>query len=358
MPDLSRVLRVVAIVRLRLDGFVAALVIVVLAATLLPCQGTGARVFGVLGTLAISALFFLQGARLSRDAILHGMTHWRLHAFIASTTFVLFPLLGLGLLMALPDLLPRPLWVGVLFVCALPSTVQSSIALTSIAQGNVAGAVCAATASNLTGIVLTPLLFGAMSSLHGNGINVMGIWQVLAQLLAPFVAGHLVRPWIGNWAERNRAVLAITDRGSILLVVYTAFSAAVTRGIWQQIPPVTLGVLTVVMACLLAGVLLTMILASRVLGFGDSDEAALVFCGSQKSLVSGVPIASVLVPSAAIGPILLPIMLYYPMQLVICAWLARRYQRRAAGSPVAGAVPHQSVRTAASGMIGDQVSNT
>jgi sodium/bile acid cotransporter 7 len=313
--------------RLPVDGFVLALLGVVLAATFLPCRGAGAQVFHMARTLAIAALFFLQGARLSRDAILQGMTHWRLHATIAATTFVLFPLLGLSLLMAFPHQLPRPLWLGVLFVCALPSTVQSSIALTSIAKGNVPGAVCSATASNIGGIVVAPLLFGAMSNLHGSGVDLMGVWQVLLQLLLPFTVGHLLRPRIGQWAERNRAVLSITDRGSILLVVYTAFSAAVMRGIWQQVPPMTLGVLAFLMVFLLGLVLLVTLLASRALGFDRVDEAALVFCGSQKSMVSGVPIASALVSGAAIGPILLPLMLYYPAQILVCAWMARRYAR-------------------------------
>jgi sodium/bile acid cotransporter 7 len=213
----------------------------------------------------------------------------------------------------------------VLFVCALPSTVQSSIALTSIAKGNVPGAVCSATVSNIAGIVLAPLLFGAMSNLHGSGADLMGVWQVLLQLLLPFTVGHLLRPWIGKWAERNRPLLSITDRGSILLVVYAAFSAAVVRGIWQQIPPAILITLAVIIVLLLALVLLVTALAARALGFDHEDEAALIFCGSQKSLVSGVPIASALVSSSTIGPILLPIMLYYPMQILVCAWIARRY---------------------------------
>jgi sodium/bile acid cotransporter 7 len=327
MPGVSFVLRTVRVGRLPVDGFVLALIGVVLTATFLPCRGTSAVAFHAAGTLAISALFFLQGARLSRDAILHGMTHWRLHSAIAATTFILFPLLGLSLLAAFPHLLPRPLWLGVLFVCALPSTVQSSIALTSIARGNVPGAVCSATASNIAGIAIAPLLFGAMSNLHGSGIDFRGVSQVALQLLLPFAVGHLLRPWIGGWAEHNRPLLSITDRSSILLVVYSAFSGAVVRGIWQQVPPMTLGVLALLLFLLLALVLLATLLASRALGLERGDEAALVFCGSQKSLVSGVPIASALVSGAAIGPMLLPIMLYHPMQLVVCAWIARRYAR-------------------------------
>jgi len=327
MSATSLVLRGGRTVRLPLDGFVMALFCIVLAATILPCRGASARAFHVAGILAIAALFFLQGARLSRDAVLRGMMHWRLHVAIGTTTFVLFPVAGLSLLAAFPHLLPYPLWLGVLFICALPSTVQSSIALTSIAQGNVPGAVCAATVSNIAGIVIAPLLFGAMANLHGNGIDLAGVWQILLQLLLPFTAGHLLRPWIGSWAERNRPLLSVTDRGSILLVVYAAFSAAVVHGIWQQTPLMLLAVLLLMMVLLLGLALMVTLLAARTLGLGRTDEAALVFCGSQKSLVSGVPIANALLSGAAIGPILLPIMLYYPIQLVVCASIAQRYAR-------------------------------
>lgn len=311
--------------RVRPDGFLLSLIGVVLTATLLPCDGQAARVFGALGSLAIASLFFLQGARLSRDAIVNGLTHWRLHLATASTTFVIFPLIGLGLKGLFPTALPPLPWLGVLFACALPSTVQSSIALTSIAKGNVAGAVCSATMSNVAGIFITPLLFGAMARLHGGLLDAHGIWHIILQLLVPFAAGHLLRPWIGAWAARNRAVLSVTDRSSILLVVYTAFSAAVAHGIWNQLPVRTLGILAFVMVLLLAAGLLTTIMASRALALCTEDEVAIVFCGSQKSLVTGVPMASALFSAASIGPLLLPIMIYYPLQLVVCAWLARRY---------------------------------
>ncbi len=317
----------------RLDGFVLALGGVVIASTIMPCDGEGARVFGALAKIATALLFFMQGARLSRDAIINGLTHWRIHSVTAATTFVIFPVIGLGLSLLLPTLLPPVLWKGVLFACALPSTVQSSIALTSIAEGNVAAAVCSATMSSLAGIVLSPLLFSMMSRLHGGGINADGIWQVILQLLVPFAVGHLSRPWIGAWAARNRAVLTVTDRGSILLVVYTAFSAAVVHGIWHQVPVATLGILGGVMALLLAGGLLITTMGGHAMALQRVDEIAVVFCGSQKSLVVGVPMASALLGSASVGPLLLPIMIYHPLQLVVCAWLARRYATMPAGMP-------------------------
>ncbi|HKM72768.1 MAG TPA: bile acid:sodium symporter, partial [Stellaceae bacterium] len=78
--------------RFQPDGFVLALIGTVAVATLLPCQGTSAVIFHALGSLAVASLFFLQGARLSRAALVAGAEHWRLHAAITSATFVLFPL--------------------------------------------------------------------------------------------------------------------------------------------------------------------------------------------------------------------------------------------------------------------------
>ncbi|HET7880904.1 MAG TPA: bile acid:sodium symporter family protein [Acetobacteraceae bacterium] len=325
-------MRFIAAVRLP-DPFVLSLVGVILAATLCPCSGALASIVHAAGVLAISSLFFLQGARLSRDAVVGGIMHWRLHATIAVATFILLPLAAVFLTVFFHRLLPQPFWVGVMFACALPSTVQSSIALTSMAEGNVAGAVCAATGSNLAGMVLTPVIFAALSRLHGGGASVRNVGLVIAELLVPFVIGHLLRPWIGHWAEQNRRLLSFTDRGSILLVVYSAFSAAVINGVWHNFPPATLLLLGLIMAVVLLVALAAILAACRTQQFGRADEVAAVFCGSQKSLVTGVPMANALFSGAAIGPSLIPIMIYYPMQLVVCAWLARRYANNRAIIP-------------------------
>jgi sodium/bile acid cotransporter 7 len=319
--------------RFQPNGFVLALLGTVAVATLLPCQGAGAEIFRALGSFAVALLFFLQGARLSRAALVAGAEHWRLHAATASATFIVFPLLGIGIWAIAPHALPRSLWSGVLFLCVLPSTVQSSIALTSIARGNVPAAVCSAAGSNLAGLFLTPILFGLVSGVHGNATSLAGIHQIVLQLLIPFVAGQVARPRIGEWAERNKSILSVTDRGSILLIVYTAFSASVVEGLWRRLPITTLVILALIVAMLLATALLIMISGSRFLRFDHADESALVFCGSQKSVVTGIPMASALIAGPALGLFVLPVMLYHSMQLLVCAWLARRYASRSDAPP-------------------------
>jgi solute carrier family 10 (sodium/bile acid cotransporter), member 7 len=275
-------------------------------------------------TAMIALMFFLQGARLAPRAALAAARHWRLHAAVLGSTFLLFPALGLTARAVAPGLLTPALWAGVLMLCVLPSTVQSSIAFTSIARGNVPAALCAATASNLLGILLTPLLAGLLLRTQG-GFSLHAVGDVVLQLMAPFAAGQLARPWIANWASNNRTLLGLVDRGSILLVVYVAFSEGVTHGIWHQLDVSTLATLLLLDAALLGAVLLSTAWISRLLGFDRADAITVVFCGSKKSLASGLPMASVLFAGQPVGLIILPLMLFHQIQLMACAALARRY---------------------------------
>ncbi|MBA2077119.1 MAG: bile acid:sodium symporter [Rhodanobacter sp. 68-29] len=315
------------------DRFTSALLLTVLLASVLPCRGDWATVFGWITDAAIALLFFLHGAKLSRQAVLAGITHWRLHLVVLASTFVLFPLLGWALRPLLAPLVTPGLYLGVLFLCALPSTVQSSIAFTSIARGNVSAAVCAASLSSLLGIFITPLLVGVLLETHGGGgMSWHAVGEIVLQLLVPFVAGQVAQHWIGGWVQTHRPLVGLVDQGSILLVVYTAFSASVLQGLWRQVPLPVLGGLLVVNAVLLALALLATRYGARALGFGKEDEITIVFCGSKKSLASGVPMAKVLFAGHPLGLIVLPIMLFHQLQLMVCAVLARRYARRGAAA--------------------------
>ena len=324
--------------RLLPDRFTLALLGTVVLASLWPCRGEGARWFGGLADVAIALLFFLHGAKLSRRAALAGFAHWRLHLVVLASTFALFPLLGVLARPWLTTLLTPEFYRGVLFLCLLPSTVQSSIAFTSIARGNVPAAICAASASSLLGILVTPLLAGWLIHVHGQGVSLHAIGGIVAQLLLPFVAGQLAQRWIGGWVEAHRRVLALVDQGSILLVVYGAFSAAVVAGLWRHTPPHTLALLAICDAALLGVVLLLTRYGARALGFSREDQITIVFCGSKKSLASGIPMAKVLFPAPTLGAIVLPLMLFHQIQLFTCAVLARRYARESAASSQAAMV--------------------
>ncbi len=310
------------------EPFILMLLGTVVLASLVPARSEMATIVGYAADIGIVLLFFLHGAKLSRDAILSGLRNWKLHLAVLAVTFVAFPLFGLGL-SALP-FVTGPLAAGLLFLTLLPSTVQSSIAFTAIARGNVAAAVCSASFSNLLGILVTPALVALLMRTAGSaGISVEGVEKIVVQLLVPFVAGHLLRPWIGAWVTRRKAMLTIVDRGSILLVVYSAFGAAVVEGLWSRLSLGGLILIGLLCVALLAFVLALTFAVARLMKLPREDAIVLQFCGSKKSLASGVPMAGVLFPPAQVGVILLPLMLFHQLQLVACAVIARRYAESA-----------------------------
>ncbi|MEY8042236.1 bile acid:sodium symporter family protein [Saccharopolyspora cebuensis] len=323
--------------RLRLDPYVVALLCAAGVAALLPVRGAPAEVLGVAVKVAIGLLFFLYGTRLSPSAAWDGVRQWRLHGLVLLITYAVFPMLGLALGVLVPSVLAPELHLGVLFLCVLPSTVQSAITFTSVARGNVAAAICQASFSNVLGVFLTPLLAGLLVLSSGGGITPGALRDVVVLLLAPFAAGLLLRPVVGPRLRKHAGVLGLLDRGVILVVVYLAFSRGTAAGIWDRLSPRDIGVLLAVCAVLLTAVLLGTGLLGRWCGFARQDRVVLVLCGSNKSLASGLPMATVLFAgSANAGLIVLPLMLYHQMQLITCAWMARRFARSA--EPAAEAV--------------------
>jgi sodium/bile acid cotransporter 7 len=311
------------------DRFTQCLIATVIVASFIPAHGRGIPVFNILTNIAVGLLFFLHGARLSRDAIVAGITHWRLHGLIFSITFIFFPIIGLLLKPVLEPMVTPELYTGILFLCCLPATVQSAIAFTSMARGNVPAAVCSASASSLLGIFITPLAVGLIVANAGSApMSFDAVWKIMLQLLLPFVVGQLLRPWIGKWVHKRKALLKFVDQNSILLVVYTAFSEAVNEGLWHNTPIPALVGLLVACGVILAIALLATTFLGRIMGFSVPDRITLLFCGSKKSLASGIPMAQVLFAGHAVGAIVLPLMLFHQMQLMVCAMLASRFARR------------------------------
>ena len=315
--------------RLRIDGYILAIMGMVVFAAIVPARGTGKDILDVVVHAAIALLFFIYGARISRQAIWTGILHWRLQSLVFATTFVLFPLLGFAITKLAGGHLDSGLVTGLMFVSLLPSTVQSSIAFTSIARGNVPAALCCASLSNLAGVVITPLLATLFLSAGAGGMSLDAVGDIALQILLPFVVGQLARPLVGEWLDRQKTLTMLVDRGSILLVVYAAFSAGVVAGIWSKVTPQSLALVILLDLLMLAVVLVATTAASRLLRFSKEDEIAIVFCGSKKSMASGLPMANIIFPASTVGLIVLPLMLFHQMQLMVCAALARRYAQRA-----------------------------
>ena len=310
------------------DPLIVLIILAVIIAIIAPARGNFADIFGQLTNVAIALLFFLYGARLSTQEALNGIKHWRLHLTILAFTFMVYPLIGIAL-RPLTAVISHDMYLGILFLTLVPSTVQSSVAFTSIAKGNVAGAIVSASASNLVGVIVTPLLVMLLMGTGGEvHIDTSVFGEIAMLLLAPFVLGQLTRRWVGRVAQSKAT--KVVDRGSIAMVVYSAFSKGVVDGIWSSISLWDLAFLVVFAAVFVAFMLWLTRKTSQKMGFNRADTIAIEFCGSKKSLATGLPMASVIFASggASLGLLILPLMIYHQVQLMMCSWLAARYAQR------------------------------
>ncbi|WP_370592525.1 bile acid:sodium symporter family protein [Rothia sp. ZJ1223] len=306
------------------DPLILMILAAVVLAIALPARGDFADSFSLATKAAIALLFFLYGARLSPQEALAGLKHWRLHSTILAFTYLVFPLIGLALF-PLKYVIGNELYLGLLFMSLVPSTVQSSVAFTSVARGNVAGAIVAASASNLVGVVATPVL--VMLLMRSDSLTISGqvFVNVALQLLAPFVLGQLLRRWVGNLAKKK--ITKHVDRTSIGMVVYSAFSAGMVDGVWTHVSPPQLLVLVGLSILLVLGMLALTNSVGQRLGFSRADRIAIQFCGTKKSLATGLPMAAIIFGSASLGLLILPLMIFHQVQLMICAGRAAAYAK-------------------------------
>lgn len=310
------------------DVFTGGIFLCVLLGLLLPCSGRGAVFFDGLTNAAIVLLFYLYGVKLSPRSVLDGLLHWRLQAMVAFFTFVFFPLFILSTRPLFEPFIGLPLSMGLLYVACLPSTVQSSIAFTGVAGGNIPAAVCAASVSSLIGVVLTPFLVSLLFATQGGGaeVGLDNVLNICRQILLPFVLGQLSRPWLSTWVLRHRKLIGYNDKATIWLVVYTAFSAATAGGYWAQLQWGQLGGLLLTCFLLLCIIHATTYFSSLWLGFNRADRITIVFCGSKKSLAVGAPMMMAIF-GALDNNLLLPLMVFHQVQLMTCAHLARHWHR-------------------------------
>jgi sodium/bile acid cotransporter 7 len=319
------------------DGFTNALFLTVILAVLLPAKGQVYVIFKASSSLVVALLFFMHGLKLTPANLWAGLTSWRLHLVITMATFIMFPFLGLVLKPLAIWLTNDQLYMGLLFICVLPSTVQSSIAFTSIAGGNVAAAVCAASFSSLLGVFVTPVLVNLFLQASLDSSLSRAIWDLFTQLVLPFGIGQALRPWLAGWLTRRKTLLGYTDRLSVLFIVYVSFSHGTTSGLWGTLSVPLFVTLIIMCVILLALAFLGTYTAGNILKFPREDRVVILFCGSKKSLIAGVPMANIIFSPELASVIILPLMIFHQTQLVACSYISRKWsQSTKAGEPVQG----------------------
>lgn len=312
--------------RIRLDSFVIALLVAAAIGTVLPAAGETYAVLRVVSMLSIALLFFLYGVRLSTAETITGLTNWKLHVAILLTTFVLFPAVGVAVRGLIQPAVGAGLAAGFVLLCLIPTTVQSNVVFTRMAGGDTAAAVVAASLSNLLGVFITPALVAVLLATNA-AVDARSFVRIVVQFLLPFVVGQVVRPWLGAWVLRNDGWLKHVDRSSILLVVYLAFSVGATSGVWSQVSPWAVAASVALCLLLLAAACGWLIGLGRMIGLARPARIALIFCGSNKSLATGLPMAAVLFPAHTVALIVLPLMIYHQLQVIAGGMIATRLSR-------------------------------
>lgn len=314
--------------RIGIDTYMLLLIGTVCLGLIVPAQGVPMEILGHVTYWAVSLLFFLYGAKLDPSSVKAGLMNWRLQGLTFLATYLVIPVIGLLMAFLFGPILGSTVTLGLIFLAVLPSTVQSSIAFTSIAGGNVPAAICAASLSNMIGVLLTPALIALFMHQSHDGVSFDAVVKIATQILLPFVIGQLVRPLLGAFLVKHKFLTMLVDRGSILLIVYKAFSASTTSGLWNTIPFASLLTLVVVILVFLALTMAAMTFGGRFFNLDAPDRAVLFYCGSTKSLASGLPIASALFAASQVGAIVLPIMIYHMSQLLVCAYISQKAAQR------------------------------
>lgn len=325
----------IAVRKLAQDRFILAMIAALLIGLLVPGPGAheGMISLKTVAKFGVMAIFFLHGANLAPDVFLNGVKRWRVHIVVHTTTFLVFPALGLVVIMVFGGVLAPELRLGLMFLCALPSTIASAIALTSVGRGNIPVAVFNASLSGLIGLVATPMIMAAFTSANaqigGDGFALgPAVRDIALTVLAPFVLGQVCRPLVGTFLATHKTWIARVDRGAIVLIIYIAFASSTAAGVWAQFSFGDYAITFAVTGAMLGVVLAGVYGVARGLGLAHDDVVAAVFCGSTKSLANGAPIAQILFAGqAGLGAVMLPLLIYHPLQLVVCAVLAERFAR-------------------------------
>ena len=310
--------------RLKLDPMIQLLLAALLLAVLFPATGEGRATAQMVANAAVFVLFLLNGLRLPRDQVISGLRNWRLQGSLLIWVFGVMLALGWGVSQVSAGVLPQLLALGFVFLGALPSTVQSATAYTSLAGGNVASSVIAAALLNIAGVFVTAPLFALLAGSQSVPFNTDVLVRVATILLLPFLLGQALQAWFGGLVTRHAGLTKWFDRIAIALAVYVGMSGAVEQNVGARLGLSGWAILMLAVCIMLVLASFGAWLASGALRLRRDDRIAFLFAGSQKSIALGAPLATILFAPAVAGMILLPVIAYHFLQLLIAAPLASR----------------------------------
>jgi solute carrier family 10 (sodium/bile acid cotransporter), member 7 len=306
------------------DPLVRMILTAIVLATVFPVTGVAREFAQGVSSAAVFVLFLVYGLRLSRAEVLAGLGNHRMLVPLVIWVFGVMGLAGWLLWRGGGSLIPADLALGFLYLGVLPSTVQSATAYSSQAGGNVASSVVAAALVNIIGVFVTAPLFALLAGSGAGVLHTGALVKIGTTLLLPFILGQILQGRLGGWVRARRDLTAGLDRSAIAIAVYVAFSGAVEQGIWSRVDLSTWAVILAGCSLLLALGYGGAWLLGGALRLPRGDRIALLFAGAQKSIALGAPLATVLFPPAAVGVVMLPLLVYHLSQMIVAAPVAAR----------------------------------
>lgn len=313
-----------------IDGFLMAIISVIIAAYFFPQPGIATKPVSLekIGAYGMSLIFFFYGLKLNMQRIVAALRNWRVHIVIQLTTFIIFPLIAI----LVKPLFPEQhfiLWLGIFYLCVLPSTVSSSVVMVSIADGNIPSAIFNASISTLLGVFITPLWMMPYLTSGNNDFSAADIiFKLMLQVLVPVMLGLLLNKYWAVYAEKYKKQLRYFDQSIIVLIIYTSFCHSFYNHAFSGFSISLLIELLIGLTAFFFIMFFLVRVISRSLRFNNKDTITVLFCGSKKSLVHGTVMSKVLFPaSASVSVILLPLMLYHALQLIFASIIAQKIAR-------------------------------
>ena len=318
--------------RIKLDKFVLAIIILIIVAYFFPEWGldTSPVPLDLIGTIGISLIFFFYGLKLSPQKLKAGLSNYKLHILIQASTFLLFPLLILLFRPLIQNEEQEILWLAFFFLAALPSTVSSSVVMISIAKGNIPAAIFNASISGIIGIAITPLWMGLFVTERASDFDFSTIYsKLILQILLPVILGVLLQKYWGDFMRKHSSKLTLFDKTIILLIIYKSFAESFAENLFTSVSIIDLILLFAGVLAVFSIVFIITGLIAKLFGFNMEDRITAQFCGTKKSLVHGTVFSKILFGNmASLGLILLPLMLFHASQIMIISAIASRFARK------------------------------
>ena len=318
--------------KLRIDNFVLAIIVVIIVAYFFPRWGSEESPvpMDLIGSIGVSLIFFFYGLKLSPEKLSNGLKNWRMHVLVQTSTFLIFPLIILAFYPFVKSGQGYTTWLSFLFLAALPSTVSSSVVMVSMAKGNVPAAIFNASISGLIGIAITPLWMGIFLQHSTDDYHLGTIYlKLITEILAPVLIGMALQKRWGRLAQTYNRQLSTFDKSVILLIIYKSFASSFEKKLFSSVGVVDLLFVSLGTVALFHLVYFLTGYLSKQLRFNTEDRIAAQFCGTKKSLVHGTVFSKILFPpSFPVGVILLPLMLFHAIQLFIISIIAGKLAKR------------------------------